>query len=90
MKRGVKSRTPASPWNTMADSDLQTVTVVVNGQSKVVPSGQTLVELLRSLGLDPSRLAVELNGRIVKKNDWPATPVEGGAQLEIVHFVGGG
>jgi thiamine biosynthesis protein ThiS len=46
--------------------------------------------LLESLGLDPARVAVELDRRIVKPHDWAATPVSGGARLEIVQFVGGG
>ena len=39
---------------------------------------------------DPARLAVELDRAIVKKTEWPATPVSAGARLEIVQFVGGG
>jgi thiamine biosynthesis protein ThiS len=74
----------------MADPGPETITVVVNGQAREVARGQTVLDLLRSLGLDPARLALELNGRIVKRTEWAATPLEVGAQLEIVHFVGGG
>ncbi|HSB16905.1 MAG TPA: sulfur carrier protein ThiS [Bryobacteraceae bacterium] len=74
----------------MADPAPETIRVVVNGQSRSVATGQTVLGLLRSLGLDPSRLAIELNGRIVRQTEWAATPLEAGAQLEIVHFVGGG
>jgi len=42
------------------------------------------------LDLDPVRVAVELDRRIVKPPDWGATPIAGGARLEIVQFVGGG
>ena len=40
--------------------------------------------------LDPARVAVELDRRIVKQPHWPETVFAAGAQLEIVQFVGGG
>jgi thiamine biosynthesis protein ThiS len=33
---------------------------------------------------------VELNRSIVRKKDWSTTPIEDGAELEVVWFVGGG
>jgi thiamine biosynthesis protein ThiS len=66
------------------------ISVVINGQPRTVAGRQTLLELLRSLGLDPARLAVELDRRIVKQAQWGDTVVEAGAQIEIVQFVGGG
>jgi thiamine biosynthesis protein ThiS len=68
----------------------KTIQIVVNGQPREVATGQMLLGLLRSLELDPARLAVELNGSIVRKPEWPSTPIEAGARLEIVQFVGGG
>ena len=64
--------------------------VVVNGETREAPSGATLTDLLRQSGIDPSRVAIELDRRIVKSADWPSTPLHDGAQVEIVHFVGGG
>jgi sulfur carrier protein len=64
--------------------------VVVNGQPRQVPPGKTLLELLTWLEVDPSRVAVELNRSIVRREDWGKTPINAGAALEIVQFVGGG
>jgi thiamine biosynthesis protein ThiS len=64
--------------------------LIVNGEDCTVPTGQTIQELLETLRLDPSRVAVELDRRIVKPKDWAATPLTDGARLEIVQFVGGG
>jgi thiamine biosynthesis protein ThiS len=64
--------------------------IVVNGQPQSAPEGQTILGLLRQLDLDPARVAVELDRRIVKQPHWPATILEPGAQIEIVQFVGGG
>ncbi|MGD0497404.1 MAG: sulfur carrier protein ThiS [Bryobacteraceae bacterium] len=64
--------------------------IVVNGERGAAPDGQTILGLLRDLGLDPARVAVELDRRIVKQPEWSATVLRPGARLEIVQFVGGG
>jgi len=66
------------------------IETVVNGDAVVIPAGKTVRELLDFLGVRPDRVAVELNRRIVHQRDWAQTPVERGAQVEIVEFVGGG
>jgi len=66
------------------------IQIVVNGESQATSAGQTILGLLAELNLDPSRVAVELDRRIVKQPRWPETILEAGAQLEIVQFVGGG
>jgi len=64
--------------------------IVVNGEQRIAPEGQTILGLLRDLGLDPARVAVEYDRRIVKQIAWPDTILRPGSQLEIVQFVGGG
>lgn len=66
------------------------IPIVINGEAQQVPAGLNIRNLVEHLGLDPARVAVELNRRLVRKPDWEATPVEPGAVLEIVTFVGGG
>jgi thiamine biosynthesis protein ThiS len=66
------------------------IDIVVNGQPQSAPQGQTILGLLHHLQLDPARVAVELDRRIVKQPRWPETVLEPGAQVEIVQFVGGG
>jgi thiamine biosynthesis protein ThiS len=66
------------------------IEIVVNGEERAATEGQTILDLLRQLDLDPSRVAVELDRRIVKQPLWPETPLRAGAQIEIVQFVGGG
>ena len=66
------------------------IEIVVNGEPKSAAEGQTILGLLRQLEVNPARVAVELNRRIVKPAEWAATSLGPGAQLEIVQFVGGG
>lgn len=64
--------------------------VFVNGEARQVPSNLSVASLLEWLKLPSERVAVELNQSIVRKRDWQETPIAGGAQVEIVEFVGGG
>jgi sulfur carrier protein len=66
------------------------IQIVVNGESRAIPDGQTVLALLHDLQLDPARVAVELDRRILKQPKWSETALSSGAQLEIVQFVGGG
>lgn len=74
----------------MQEEDLLQIEIVFNGERKRVAERQSVVELLTSFGLDPERLAVELDGSILKRPLWPETIVQHGARLEVVQFVGGG
>ena len=66
------------------------IEITVNGEPQTAPQGQTILGLLQQLQLDPERVAVELDRRIVKQPSWQETVLATGAQLEIVQFVGGG
>jgi len=66
------------------------IEIIVNGEPRTAQSGETILDLLRHLRLDPARVAVELDRRIVKQPRWAETVLEPGARLEVVQFVGGG
>ena len=66
------------------------IDIVLNGEAQTVAEGQSLLQLLESLKLDPQRVAIELNRSIVRQQEWNTTVVPAGARLEIVQFVGGG
>ena len=66
------------------------IEISVNGKTFSTAEGQTILGLLHQLRLDPARVAVELDRRIVKQPLWPSTQLAPGAQVEIVQFVGGG
>ncbi len=66
------------------------IAIVVNGEPQTATEGQTILGLLQQLEIDPERVAVELDRRIVKQPHWRETTLQAGAQIEIVQFVGGG
>lgn len=71
-------------------NQIKTITVVLNGEPREVPVGLSVATFLTHLGLPGDRVAVELDRQIVRKAVWPETQIEPGAQIEVVHFVGGG
>ncbi|WP_265563957.1 sulfur carrier protein ThiS [Sphingomicrobium arenosum] len=64
--------------------------VRVNGDHRRVPEGTSVAQLVRDIGLDPTRVAVERNLDIVPRATLEEVNVEDGDTYEIVHFVGGG
>jgi thiamine biosynthesis protein ThiS len=62
----------------------------LNGESKEIEEGTTLPSLVEGLSLVPERIAVELNGEVVRRADWPRVTLKEDDRVEVVHFVGGG
>jgi thiamine biosynthesis protein ThiS len=64
---------------------------VVNGtMHRLDAASMSVAALVRELGLEGRRIAVERNGEIVPKSRYADTPVLLGDKLEIVAAVGGG
>lgn len=67
-----------------------TITITVNGESRAANANATVTDLLRELGLESGRLAIERNLEILPRPKWQDTHIEAGDRYEIVQFVGGG
>jgi len=67
-----------------------TLAITVNGEHRATKPGATVVDLLRELGLDSGRVAIERNLEILPRPKWAETTVQAGDRYEIVQFVGGG
>ncbi len=63
--------------------------IFVNGEQQTT-GPITVLGYLETLGIDPQRVAVELNLDILPKGEYGTTQLREGDRLEIVHFVGGG
>jgi thiamine biosynthesis protein ThiS len=64
--------------------------IVVNGEERATTPGAIVTDLLRELGLDAGRVAIERNLEILPRPKWSETRIEAGDRYEIVQFVGGG
>lgn len=61
----------------------------VNGENMEFEK-MNLMDLVKSRNFNPERIAVELNGNIVKRGTYEEIDLTDGDKVEIVCFVGGG
>lgn len=66
------------------------ILITLNGEQLPIEGDIDLETLVNRLELPAKRLAVELNGNVVRRADWPQIIVTDGDKIEVVHFVGGG
>jgi len=62
----------------------------VNGKAVELPAPTPLLDYVRGLGVDPRGIAVEVNGEILQREDYPGRMLVEGDVVEIVRMVGGG
>ena len=63
--------------------------IQVNGELREVEAA-TILALIKELGLDIRKVAVERNLEIVPKSLHASTAIMDGDRIEVVQFVGGG
>jgi len=80
---GASERAPAVPYN-------DAMRITVNGVERSAGDRTTIADLVRELGLEGKRIAVERNGEIVPRSRLGETALASGDRLEIVGAVGGG
>ena len=66
------------------------ITIKLNGETKCVSAEIFLDKLLDHLSLRKQLIAIEINGNVVRRIDWPETLIADADKIEVVHFVGGG
>jgi thiazole synthase len=64
--------------------------ITVNQQPQILPEPATIAALLARLGVDPVRVAVEVNRDVVPRADHGRRQLRSGDTVEIVTLVGGG
>ena len=73
-----------------ADLPSRPMRLVVNGEERQVGPSTTVKQLLASLGLADTLVAVERNQEVVPRAQHESTELREGDRVEVVHFVGGG
>lgn len=64
--------------------------MICNGQTTKLNAPVTLQDFLAAQSYDPTRVAVERNGEVVRRADFDRIQLSDEDTLEIVRFVGGG
>jgi len=63
--------------------------ILLNGE-QYETKASSVKDLLAELEIEPARVAVELNLKIIRKDAFDENRISEGDQVEIVNFVGGG
>ena len=64
--------------------------IKVNGKEIELEKAASVKVYLESAGYQMKRIAVELNGEILPKNEYADRIMKDGDRMEVVTFVGGG
>ena len=66
------------------------IKINLNGRPLSVPTGTTVYKVIKKIKAQPSKVAIELNRKIIKKKNISKIYLKNKDKLEIVHFIGGG
>jgi len=66
------------------------MTIFINGEARELEGVETLSNLLDTLGLPKQRIAIEVNRKVIRKQEWDTAVIADQDKIEVVHFVGGG
>ena len=66
------------------------VQVKLNGEPSDLPDGSTVAQAVAERTAASSGVAAAVNGEVVPRGSWAATPLRDGDQVEIVTAVQGG
>jgi len=66
------------------------IKIKINGIEKEIPQNTTIKDLLSSLNVLDKTMAVAVNMKIVKKDDWDKFILNENDKVEALNFVGGG
>ncbi|MGD9874354.1 MAG: sulfur carrier protein ThiS [Kiritimatiellia bacterium] len=63
----------------------------INDDVKEIPDGLTISQLLAHQNVKmPDMVSVQVNGKIVERNDFPATRIRENDVVDFLYFMGGG
>jgi sulfur carrier protein len=66
------------------------IKIKINGVEKEISENISIEELLNSLNILDKTMAVAVNMKIVKKDEWQNYKLQDGDKVEALNFVGGG
>jgi len=63
--------------------------IKVNGKEEEIKDG-TILDLLRTKEIQPSMVSVELNSKILDREEYATARIQEGDEIEFLYFMGGG
>jgi len=69
--------------------EIHSMMVKINGKPEEV-QGAMVMDLLKTKGIDPQMVAVELNDAMIERDHLATTPIKEGDRVEFLFYMGGG
>ena len=66
------------------------LTITVNGTEVTAAAAATVGRLLENRAINPDHVVVEINGTIIRREDYDTCTITDGDRIEMLRFVGGG
>ncbi|MBI4733493.1 MAG: sulfur carrier protein ThiS [Rubrobacteridae bacterium] len=66
------------------------IKLLVNGERREFENRSTILDIIKSLGLKPEIVAIELNGQLLRRDDYDSAIVSDGDKLEYLYYMAGG
>ena len=64
--------------------------IQLNGKTLKINKNLSIKDLLKKYKLNEKKIAIELNGIILPKDNYKKKKIKNSDKIEIVHFIGGG
>tara|TARA_A100001015_G_C14996160_1_gene716301 strand:- start:1068 stop:1271 length:204 start_codon:yes stop_codon:yes gene_type:complete len=64
--------------------------IQINGKKVAIKQNFSILEMLRKYKLNRTKVAIELNGKILPQNQYNKKKLKKNDKIEIVQFIGGG
>ena len=66
------------------------IKINLNGKTLFLGKGTSLFKVIKKTKLQPNKIAIELNRKIINKKNMNKIFLKNKDKIEIVHFIGGG
>lgn len=66
------------------------VSVTINGAVESLGKGSTVLDVLNAKKARPEMMAVEINGELLRKDDYSVTTLNDGDRMEFLPYMAGG
>jgi len=64
--------------------------VIINGEVQHFPDNTHILDMVHLLFLEGRRIAIEINGEVIPRSQYPARRLQDNDKIEIIRAVGGG
>lgn len=66
------------------------IKIILNGEKKIIGDDKNILQLIEDYKLNPMTVAVELNGKIIRRANFAQIKINDMDEIEIVKMMGGG